>query len=181
MYYILLLLIPVFLTVIYFTFPITYLLSAIFLISLYALLVPSLFFTFGAYIERKSLELQIDRVVNVFTTVANSLNINITDLNVPEDESNDDIESRNRKIIEEAFLMMGILFAGGICTGLLLYYKFKTKFDLNLVKIVRSTLFILVAIIIIELAYFGLIVRNYRSLSTNDIISTLAGSIANKL
>lgn len=180
-YFFALLLMPLFIVTIYLLYPMNYVLNAIYLVSFYSILVPSLFFTYGSYIERKSLELQIDRVMDIFTKVIHGLNIIIPDISVPADGSNDDIDSQNRKIIEEAFLVMGIVFAVGVTSGLLLYYKFKNKYKLNLYKILRNTLIVLLVIIIVELIYFGLIVKNYRTLSTNEIISVIAKEILDKL
>ena len=153
----------------------------LFLISLYSIFVPSLFFTFGALIEKMVVKKQIDRVVKQVETTSTDLNYDISDVNIPPASKEEDqqVKDQNTKTVQDAYTVMAPIFGGGIVLSYILWRNSKKRISYKF--IIFSNILLLILIAIIEMLFFGLITLNYRSLDTNMIARTTLTSIGKKL
>ena len=163
------------------TFGLDGLSNNLFMISLYTLFVPALFFTFGAFIEQQVVKKQIDRVVADVKNTAEDLDHPIPIVNIPPaTKAEDDIVKRyNEQTVRQAFTVMGPMFAGGIILSYILWRVSKKRASYNF--IVFSNLLLLMLIAMVEMLFFGLVTLNYRSLDTNMIARTALTKIGEKM
>lgn len=153
----------------------------LFMISLYCIFVPCLFFTFGAFIEQQVVKKQIDRVVSEIETTATDLNYTIPTVDIPpaSKESDQQVKDLNKETIHEAYVVMGPLFAGGLIFSYVCWKVSKKRISYKF--IVFSNLLLLLLIAIVEMLFFGLVTLNYRSLDTNLIARTTLINIGEKM
>ena len=143
--------------------------SNIFMLSIYTMFVPILFFTYGAYIEKETVRGQTERLVDSMLEDVNRAGIQNSAIpRVTEDTSMDDtVKQINDGIIKNAFMYTGIALAGGVVLSILLWKIAKEKFDLS--HIIYENFGLLFLVAVTEIAFFGLVSRNYRTLDTNEI------------
>jgi hypothetical protein len=154
--------------------------SNIFMLAIYALFVPCLFFTYGAFIEKEIVRKQVIRLVDDVTQSAKNLNYNIPDVKIPVNDSLDkSVKDNNNKLIKEAFLYLSVGFVGGIALTIALWYYSKKSFNYKHMAYENLVLLLLVAIT--EIAFFGVISRNYRTLDSNKIKQFVLKELAKKL
>ena len=154
--------------------------SNIFMLAIYSMFVPILFFTYGAYIEKQIVRKQVVRLVDNFTSYAKTFNYDIPDIEIPIDNSLDKIvKDNNRKLLKTAFLYLSVGFVGGIALTVALWYYSKKKF--NYAHMAYENLGLLFLVAVTEIAFFGVVSRNYRTLDANKIKKFILTEIANKL
>lgn len=154
--------------------------SNIFMLAIYAIFVPTLFFTYGAFIEKEIVRKQVIHLIDELTQSAKSLNYNIPNVNIPVNDSLDKkVKDINNDLIKEAFLYLSVGFIGGIILTIGLWYYSKKSFNYKHMAYENFGLLLLVAIT--EIAFFGVISRNYRTLDSNKIKEFVLKEIAKKL
>ena len=142
--------------------------------------VPILFFTYGAYIEKNIVKDQIERLVDNFTSDATDLGYIIPDISIPVDSSLDSkVKENNDDLLKRAFTYLTVGFAGGIAISVVLWKFAKQKFRFRHLVYENFALLLLVAIT--ELAFFGIISRNYRTLDSNKIKKFILTQLSEKL
>lgn len=154
--------------------------SNIFMLAIYSMFVPILFFTYGAYIEKQIVRKQVVRLIENLTKEAKSLGYNIPDIEIPINKSLDTkVKENNDDLIKKAFLYLSVGFVGGIAVTIALWYYSKKKFDYKHMAYENFGLLFLVAIT--EIAFFGVVSRNYRTLDSNKIKKFILTEVAKKL
>lgn len=154
--------------------------SNIFMLAIYAMFVPILFFTYGAFIEKQIVKKQVIHLIDELTSSAKNLGYDIPDINIPIDKSLDKtVKETNRKLLKTAFLYLTIGFIGGIFLTIGLWHYSKKSFNYKHMAYENFGLLLLVAIT--EIAFFGVISRNYRSLDSNKIKHYILTEVAKKL
>ena len=154
--------------------------SNIFMLAIYAMFVPILFFTYGAYIEKDIVRKQVVRLIDNLTSEAKSLNYNIPDVKIPISKDLDKtVKESNDKLIKKAFLYLSVGFVGGIALTIGLWLYAKKNFDYKHMAYENFGLLFLVAIT--EIAFFGVVSRNYRTLDSNKIKKFILTEVAKKL
>lgn len=154
--------------------------SNIFMLAIYSMFVPILFFTYGAYIEKQIVKKQVVRLVDNLTSSAKDLGYTIPDIEIPVNTSLDEtVEENNRDLLKTAFLYLSVGFIGGIGLTIALWYYSKKKF--NYAHMAYENLGLLLLVAITEIAFFGVVSRNYRSLDSNKIKKYILTELAKKL
>jgi len=156
--------------------------SNLFMLAIYAMFVPILFFTYGAYIEKDIVRKQVVRLIDNLTSEAKSLNYNIPHdaINIPISKDLDKaVKESNDKLIKKAFLYLSVGFVGGIALTIGLWLYAKKNFDYKHMAYENFALLFLVGLT--ELAFFGVISRNYRTLDSNKIKKFILTEVAKKL
>ena len=154
-------------------------LNNIILISSYVIIVPIIFFSFGSYIEKIVIKKQIIRLVNKIKYITSKFNIDLNNqikikVNKEDDEN---VKKINKTIIRKAFLISSIIFVIGLIISL---YMAKIN-NMKFIPILKYNSMILLIIIIVELLFFSLISKNYRSVDSNDILKYIIIQYANKM
>lgn len=151
----------------------------IILISSYVIIVPIIFFSFGSYIEKIVIKKQIVKLVNKIKYITSKFNINLNnEIKIKVNKEDDaNVKKNNKTIIRKAFIISSIIFIIGFIISLSLAKINNIKF----IPILKYNLIILFAIIVVELLFFSLISKNYRSVDSNDIIKYIILEIANKM
>lgn len=163
----------------YYTLGMESLISNILLLSFYSLLVPSLFFTYGAYIEKLSVEDQVDRMVDEFTQSITDLGYTLPSVSFNIDKSADDeVKKENNKYILESFLVSGSLFVVGFIIAILLWKYSKVNF--NFKHLLYKTFFLLFLVFITELFFIGMVSGKYRAMDSNVVKKNILVELANK-
>ncbi len=155
--------------------------SNLFMISIYAMLVPILFFTYGSYIEKLVVEKQIQKVVDQIKEVPERVGFPLPNVSIPEpDESDDDyVKDKNEQLVSTAFIVLTCGFLGGVFLSYLLWVYAVDNFSWK--RIIYANLGLLLLITIVEIAFFGVVTLNYRVLDTNSLIKNSLDKIADKI
>lgn len=162
----------------YFTLSYKIFVSNLFILSCYLIVVPTLFFTFGAYIEKLVIRSQILRIINDLKTTAKNVDFTIPPLDIPKNDNLDNIvKEKNKNLIERTVVILSSISVTGIIIIIVLWYL-KKNFSLR--KLILKDMFIILLIIIIEILFFGVITRNYRSIDVNLIKYTILTELSQK-
>ena len=154
--------------------------SNIFMLAIYSMFVPILFFTYGAYIEKDIVRKQVVRLIENLTSSVTDLGHTIPDIDIPISKDLDEtVKESNSKLIKKAFLYLSVGFVGGIALTLGLWIYAKKNFDYKHMAYENFALLVLVAIA--EIAFFGVVSRNYRTLDSNKIKHYILTEVAAKL
>ena len=150
-------------------------------LSIYLIYVPILFFTYGAYIEKKVIENQVKDLVD---DLKNDVNVfdygGLKDIHIPTNESDDEeIERKNNDIKEESFTYLGITAVFGFLATVILWYISNKSFSYRKLFIQNTVLLVIVAIT--EILFFTFISKNYKTLDTNKVKRTLIEEISDKI
>ena len=155
--------------------------SNIFMLAIYSMFVPILFFTYGAYIEKDIVRKQVVRLIdNLTSSVKDLAPAAIPDIDIPISKDLDEtVKESNSKLIKKAFLYLSVGFVGGIAVTLALWIYAKKNFNYKHMAYENFALLVLVAIT--EIAFFGVVSRNYRTLDSNKIKYYILTEVAKKL
>lgn len=174
-------LITIFILIItYFVLGLKILISNMMLLGMYAFIVPCLYFTFGSYIEKLIVEKQINNLIDQVLNETNQFGVALPNININVSYAEDDIvEQKNKKLIEESFITTTVFSFIFILFTYFLYKVIKNNYNYS--HIVFENLIILLFIIIVELLFFGFIVRNYRTLDSNVVSAIILNDIGEKM
>lgn len=179
--YLPLVILVILLSVTYASMGIEVLASNIFMLSIYSMFVPILFFTYGAYIEKQIVRSQVKRLIDSFTSDATKLGYTIPKIKFPTSDSEMDkkVKKLNDDIMEEAFIYLSVGFAGGVALSVVLWKFAKEKF--NFKHLVYENFALLLLVAITEIAFFGIVSRNYRTLDANEVKRFMLTEIAKRM
>lgn len=170
----------VLLAVTYYLLGLKALTSNIFMLAIYSMFVPILFFTYGAYIEKNIVKKQVTRLIDNLTETAKDLGYDIPKIDIPINKDLDKVvKDSNSKLIKKAFLYLTVGFLGGLALTVGLWIYAKKNFDYKHMAYENFGLLFLVSLT--ELAFFGVVSRNYRTLDSNKIKHYILTEVAKKL
>lgn len=163
----------------YYTLGLKIFLSNLMLLGLYAFIVPCIFFTYGAWIEKLIIDKQINGLVDELESDVNNYGTTIPPININVDKSQDDsVEEDNKKLLESAFIVVTIFTF--LVLAVTYFLKRYLKDPKEYKTILYENLVILFFIVIVELLFFGFITRKYRTLDSNTIISLTLRELGEK-
>ena len=145
-------------------------------VLLISLFIGIFFFTYGAYIEHKILESQIDflslDIMNNVKLFGKNINIKFKEKLLeltPPDLSNEDenVKNGNQKILIKAIVSI-IVFTIAICSIIYFLYK-KSKKDFNIKTIIYQNLILLFFIALTEILFITFFVADYITINTNNV------------
>jgi hypothetical protein len=155
--------------------------SILLMVSIYSLFVPSLFFTFGAFIEQLIVKKQIDRVTEEIKQVPEAVGYDIPDINIPPADPSEDekVIKSNQDLMTQAFLILVSFFIAGAGLSYIAWNSSEKRIPYK--HIIVSNLLLLGLVSLIEILFFGLITLNYRSLDSNMVVRTSLKTIGEKM
>lgn len=156
--------------------------SNVFMLAIYSMFVPILFFTYGAYIEKQIVKSQVQRLIDNFTSDARKLGYTIPPVSFPDSSDpamDKQIQESNDAIMKDAFTYLAVGFVAGILLSVVLWRYAKKRF--NFKHLVYENFALLLLVAITEIAFFGIITRNYRTLDANEVKRFILTELADKL
>ena len=174
----------VLLIIVYLSFGMKQVISNIYTLSIYSLIIAGLFFTYVAAIERYIVSSQVDNLVDEFTkdykifVGENTGLVNVKD--EPDEDLDDKVNDNNNKLIKKSFTILSVCFAVGIVfcvSAWLIIRRFYQKQSFSMQSLVFRNSILLVFVILTELLFFGLVTRNYKTLDINEIKSKLIDTL----
>ena len=152
------------------------------MVALYSVFVGIFFFTYGATVERKALENQIENIVesltgdilpflstNLKSTIKDKLEVAKTKIlsNPGPDKA---IEKSNKKVKTTAVeILAGISIVGiGISAAAAAMYS-KDSAQLVMANLIKKNLLLLSFVAVIEFLFFTLVTQNYLSIDPNKV------------
>jgi len=152
--------------------------SNIFIISSYLVIVPSLFFTYGAYIERDIVKTQIVRIIEELKAAAYAIGYTIPNIDVSVDVDLDaKVEENNNELIKFAIITLVVVSLLGYITVAYLWWR-KPNFSVS--YMMARDFLLLFLIIIVEVLFFTVITKNYRTIDANLIKYSILMDLAQK-
>ena len=152
------------------------------MVALYSVFVGIFFFTYGAFIEHKVLENQIENIVdNITRDVLPFVPDNIQkDLNTQLDSAQKSIKSNmndsditvaknNQKVKKTAFEMLAGIFIVGMGISVATASMYSGGSNKALVALLKKNALLLVFVIIVEFLFFTLVTKNYLSIDPNSV------------
>lgn len=142
--------------------------SNVFVIGIYTILVPTVFFTYGAYVEKKVAKDEISRFIETeFGFLQGLLHGSSASIGDSGDTGNtdNDTEELNKEIIKYS-----LIICGSICLLFLFFtfliWKYGTKY--NYKKMAYKNGLLILLVVSTELIFATLILGNYRNLNYNE-------------
>ena len=152
------------------------------MVALYSVFVGIFFFTYGAFIEHKVLENQIENIVDSLTRdvlpfvpddiqegLSNQLDSqkqSITNNMANQDTS---AEKNNQKVKNTAFEMLAGIFIVGMGISVATASMYSGGSNKALVALLKKNALLLVFVIIVEFLFFTLVTKNYLSIDPNSV------------
>jgi len=153
----------------------------ILLLSLYAVVVPIIFFTFGKFIEGKITENEISRLLNETLRVYRDFGGRLpNNINIPVDKSQDEeAEKNNKQLITVSLAVLIPFMILGIGFSYLVFIYSKEQFKYK--RVIMEDSILILIIVIVELAFFSGITYNYRYIDKNKVIANALTEIKKKI
>ena len=172
------------LIIVYLSFGMKQVVSNVYTLSIYSLIVAGLFFTYVAAIERYIVKSQVETLMDDFTkdykvfvgTNTGLVNVN----NDPIDNLDKKVIDNNDELIKKSFIILSVCCAVGIlfCISTwLIIKKFFKKHSFSMKSIVIQNSILLLFVVITELLFFGLVTRNYKTIDINEIKSKIIDTL----
>lgn len=152
------------------------------MVALYSVFVGIFFFTYGAFIEHKVLENQIENIVDSLTRdVLPFVSDDIKkDLNTQLDSqkqiiltkmssADQDAKTNNQKVKNTAFEMLAGIFIVGMGISVATASMYSGGSNKALVALLKKNALLLVFVIIVEFLFFTLVTKNYLSIDPNSV------------
>ena len=142
----------------------------ILLLSLYAVVVPLIFFTFGKFIEGKITENEVSRLLNETLRIYTDFGGVVPGtINIPVDTSADDkAEKNNNQLIKVSLAVLIPFMILGIGMSFLVFIYSKENFKYK--RVVMEDFILILIIVAVELAFFSGITYNYRYIDKNKVV-----------
>jgi hypothetical protein len=160
------------------------------MVAMYSVFVGIFFFTYGAYVEHKSLEKQIDNIVGSLTRnikpfippgVTNKIIAqipNASTIRSSMQSADSDAAKNNKQVKKNAVEMLaGISIIGIGVAGLLA--AFFPEF-INLKTLFKKNLTLLVFVAVVEFLFFTLVTENYLSVDPNVVKGYIVNAVEKK-
>jgi hypothetical protein len=174
----------VILIIVYLSFGMKQVVSNVYTLSIYSLIVAGLFFTYVAAIERYIVKSQVETLMDDFTKdykVFVGTNTGLVHVN---NDSVDNLDKKvvdnNNELIKKSFIILSVCCTVGIlfCISTwLIIKKFFKKHSFSMKSIVIQNSILLVFVILTELLFFGLVTRNYKTIDINEIKSKIIDTL----
>ena len=145
-------------------------------ITLIVTFISIFFFTYGAYIEKKVVDNQMNLLVQNFTKDMSVLpsnvndamrtsisNINLTDMSKIDAR----VKKSNEELKKKAFMFIGILFAIGMSIVVGISLAAGRKY--SLVALIAENIGLLIIVALTEFLFATLVLKNYRSADLNIV------------
>ena len=134
------------------------------------------FFTYVASVEQDIIKTQVSSVVTEFINETNIFLTNnqkdeigkiiLNNLYMPNmDKEDEETDENNKKLLKKAILIFGVLISVGLLIIFILWYFYRFK----IIEILIYSFIILFIIVITEISFVTLIVKNYRLIDKNYI------------
>lgn len=164
------------------------------MVALYSVFVGIFFFTYGAFIEHKVLENQIENIVDSLTRDVlpfvpddiqkelskelDSQKQSITNNMANQDKS---AEKNNQKVKKTAFEMLAGIFIVGMGISVATASMYSGGSNKALVALLKKNALLLVFVIIVEFLFFTLVTKNYLSIDPNSVKKKIVQTLKKKL
>lgn len=157
-----------------------YIPSITFMAGIYSIAVAILFFTYGKKIEndvvQDNVKLLLDNLTDdVFDLLSpeqkTAVKSHISGLTVHQSIKNSDIQvkTRNKRIMDKAIKYISIFAVTAVTVSVLLWYFGKLPYKEYGIEVVIKSFFFLTIIVIVEMIFFTLITKHYRSLDPSVV------------
>lgn len=170
------------LVLIYYLFGYETLLNNIFLISVYAVIVAIIFFTFGAYIEKLIVQTQVENLIDEVLDPYQVVMDKKPDINIDPggmDKLDEEVKQNNSDLVSKARVSLGSFCLVGLIIVIIMYIRKNDTISLKDLFIRNGIL--LIAVVTVELLFFGIITKNFRTLSLNKTKMEVIRAIKNGL
>lgn len=154
--------------------------SNLFILGIYILIVPVLFFTYGDFVEKRVAEKEIKRFLNnnlQLLKLFPGVEAAISDL-TPTTPGNNPADAETKKNNED-LIKYSLIVSGSIMVLFVLFsyliWRSKRKFSYKRMMIKNGILLTLV--VIVEIIFFTLIAGNYRIINDNEVLEELFKSM----
>lgn len=145
--------------------------SMIFMIAIYSLFLGTFFFTFGAWVEEKTVKGQITNLTNKCVKIYRLFKGegDISKIEVDSDDDDAKVEEHNKETIKSAMKVLGIGCAIGIVLSYMLCIVSKGGNEMFKELVVKNMI-VLVFVAITQATFFYTVSRTYKSLDFNSVI-----------
>jgi hypothetical protein len=167
------------------------------MVALYSVFVGIFFFTYGAFIEHKVLENQIENIVDSITRdvlpfVPDGIKTGLYDkldsaqksikskMNSP-DNPDITVAKNNQKVKKTAFEMLAGIFIVGMGISVATASMYSGGSNKALVALLKKNALLLVFVIIVEFLFFTLVTKNYLSIDPNSVKKKIVQTLKKKL
>lgn len=167
------------------------------MVALYSVFVGIFFFTYGAFIEHKVLENQIENIVDSLTrdvlpfvpdVIQEGLSNKLdsaqksikSKMNSP-DSPDITVAKNNQKVKKTAFEMLAGIFIVGMGISVATASMYSGGSNKALVALLKKNALLLVFVIIVEFLFFTLVTKNYLSIDPNSVKKKIVQTLKKKL
>ena len=145
--------------------------SNLFIIGVYTLLVPLLFFSYGKYTEKRVAKKELNRFIKNNLELFKFLNPGISDsvnknANIGDNPIDEETKKTNSELIKYSLIASSIIMVLFVGLSYILWFNVKNK-KFNIMMAQNSLILLLV--VIVEIIFTTLIAGNYRQLDDNRI------------
>jgi hypothetical protein len=164
------------------------------MVALYSVFVGIFFFTYGAFIEHKVLENQIENIVDSLTRdvlpfvfdddIKTNLNAQLDSaqksIKSTMSGSDSKAEKNNQKVKKTAFEMLAGIFIVGMGISVATASMYSGGSNKALVALLKKNALLLVFVIIVEFLFFTLVTKNYLSIDPNSVKQKIVQTLQKK-
>ena len=167
------------------------------MVALYSVFVGIFFFTYGAFIEHKVLENQIENIVDSLTRdvlpfVPENIQEGLSNqldsaqksikskMNSP-DSPDITVAKNNQKVKNTAFEMLAGIFIEGMGISVATASMYSGGSNKALVALLKKNALLLVFVIIVEFLFFTLVPKNYLSIDPNSVKQKIVQTVQTKI
>jgi len=167
------------------------------MVALYSVFVGIFFFTYGAFIEHKVLENQIENIVDSLTRdvlpfVPENIQEGLSNqldsaqksikskMNSP-DSPDITVAKNNQKVKKTAFEMLAGIFIVGMGISVATASMYSGGSNKALVALLKKNALLLVFVIIVEFLFFTLVPKNYLSIDPNSVKQKIVQTVQTKI
>ena len=167
------------------------------MVALYSVFVGIFFFTYGAFIEHKVLENQIENIVDSITRdvlpfVPENIQEGLSNqldsaqksikskMNSP-DNPDITVAKNNQKVKKTAFEMLAGIFIVGMGISVATASMYSGGSNKALVALLKKNALLLVFVIIVEFLFFTLVTKNYLSIDPNSVKQKIVQTLQTKI
>ena len=164
------------------------------MVALYSVFVGIFFFTYGAFIEHKVLENQIENIVDSITRdvlpfVPDDIKTGLYDkldsaqksIKTTMSGSDSKAEKNNQKVKKTAFEMLAGIFIVGMGISVATASMYSGGSNKALVALLKKNALLLVFVIIVEFLFFTLVTKNYLSIDPNSVKQKIVQTLKTKI
>ncbi len=164
------------------------------MVALYSVFVGIFFFTYGAFIEQKVLENQIENIVNSLTrdvlpfvpaniqqALSKSLDSEKSKIKENMSNANAAAEKNNKTVKKTAFEMLAGIFIVGMGISVATASMYSEGSNKALLALLKKNALLLLFVIIVEFLFFTLVTKNYLSIDPNSVKQKIVQTLKTKI